>query len=101
VGEGERKRWRRFPARVEADGRERRGAGRGAVGRGVGRGRAWRRRRGQGERERPRGLTGGSRRSVRERGEWGAADGPLMGWFGRLGFRVRFSSFFLFLFFST
>jgi hypothetical protein len=53
------------------------------------------------EKERTRGAqTGVSRWSVRERGDGGAADGPLMGRFGRLGLGLGFFLFFFsFLFY--
>jgi hypothetical protein len=100
VGEEEEEPWRRFPARGEVDGHRRHGAGRG-VGRGRGACAGAPGGGGATKEERTRGaLTSGSRRSVRDRGDGGAADGPLVGRFGRQGLGLGFL-FFLLLFFST
>ena len=99
MGEGEEQLCRWFPARGEADGCGQ-GAGSGAqrVSRSQGQ-RRWRKKeRGHGA------LTGGSHRSVRERGggNGSEADGPLMGQFWPARVRIRFSFFpFSFIFFST
>jgi hypothetical protein len=102
MGEEEEEPWRRFLARGEVDGRRRRGAGRG-VGRGRGACAGAPSGGGAAKEERTRGaLTSGSRRSVRDRGDGGAANGPLVGQFGRQGLGLGFLFFsFTFLFFST